>query len=166
MSRRGGNTAAFITRRALSLWTRRFRAWGGSPEGEIGTTKPVTRSHTRTALRPLRKQQPRHRRVSLSRTRTAGKHGEVAAFQSDEGKKFLPGKTFKDKLSLISGKDKIDSITSAGATPTAIVRFSPREGDARRRMFESRRAAVIDVTRWQRGHPQTYEAAAAIKGRR
>ena len=33
---------------------------------------------------------------------------KMPAFQSDEGKKFLPGKTFKDTLSLLSGKDKID----------------------------------------------------------
>jgi glyoxylase-like metal-dependent hydrolase (beta-lactamase superfamily II) len=32
----------------------------------------------------------------------------MPAFQSEEGKKFLPGKTYKDKLSLLSGADKID----------------------------------------------------------
>jgi glyoxylase-like metal-dependent hydrolase (beta-lactamase superfamily II) len=33
---------------------------------------------------------------------------KMPAFQSEEGKKFLPGKTYKDKLSLLGGKDKID----------------------------------------------------------
>ena len=33
---------------------------------------------------------------------------KMPAFQSDEGKKFLPGKTYKDKLSLLKGKDRID----------------------------------------------------------
>ena len=33
---------------------------------------------------------------------------KMPAFQSEEGKKFLPGKTYKDKLSLLKGKDKID----------------------------------------------------------
>jgi cyclase len=33
---------------------------------------------------------------------------KMPAFQSEEGKKFLPGKTYKDKLSLLSGNDKID----------------------------------------------------------
>src|SRR5215471_14360937 len=33
---------------------------------------------------------------------------KMQAFQSEEGKKFLPGKTYKDKLSLLSGADKID----------------------------------------------------------
>jgi cyclase len=32
----------------------------------------------------------------------------MPAFQSEEGKKFLPGKTYKDKLSLLKGADKID----------------------------------------------------------
>ena len=33
---------------------------------------------------------------------------KMPAFQSDEGKKFLPGKTYKDKLSLLKGNEKID----------------------------------------------------------
>jgi len=33
---------------------------------------------------------------------------KMPAFTSDEGKKFLPGKTYKDKLSLLKGNDKID----------------------------------------------------------
>ena len=33
---------------------------------------------------------------------------KMAAFQSDEGKRFLPGKTYKDKLSLLKGNDTID----------------------------------------------------------
>jgi cyclase len=32
----------------------------------------------------------------------------MPAFQSEEGKKFLPGKIYKDKLSLLNGADKID----------------------------------------------------------
>ncbi len=33
---------------------------------------------------------------------------KMPAFQPEEGKKFLPSKTYKDKLSLFGGKDKID----------------------------------------------------------
>jgi cyclase len=33
---------------------------------------------------------------------------KLPAFQSEEGKKFLPGKTYQDKLSLLSGDNKID----------------------------------------------------------
>jgi glyoxylase-like metal-dependent hydrolase (beta-lactamase superfamily II) len=33
---------------------------------------------------------------------------KMPAFQSEEGKKFLPSKTYKDKLSVLSGNDKID----------------------------------------------------------
>jgi glyoxylase-like metal-dependent hydrolase (beta-lactamase superfamily II) len=33
---------------------------------------------------------------------------KMPAFESEEGKKFLPGKTYKDKLSLLGGADKID----------------------------------------------------------
>jgi glyoxylase-like metal-dependent hydrolase (beta-lactamase superfamily II) len=33
---------------------------------------------------------------------------KMPAFQSEEGKKFLPGTTYKDKLSLLKGNEKID----------------------------------------------------------
>ncbi len=33
---------------------------------------------------------------------------KMPAFQSEEGRKFLPSKTYKDKLSLLKGKDRID----------------------------------------------------------
>jgi glyoxylase-like metal-dependent hydrolase (beta-lactamase superfamily II) len=33
---------------------------------------------------------------------------KMPAFQSEEGKKFLPSKIYKDKLSVLSGNDKID----------------------------------------------------------
>lgn len=33
---------------------------------------------------------------------------KMPAFQSEEGKKFLPNKTYKDRLSLLKGNDKID----------------------------------------------------------
>lgn len=33
---------------------------------------------------------------------------KMPAFQSEEGQKFLPSKTYKDKLSLLSGNDRID----------------------------------------------------------
>lgn len=33
---------------------------------------------------------------------------KLVAFQSEEGKKFLPSKTYKDKLSLLKGNDRID----------------------------------------------------------
>src|SRR5262245_64856148 len=33
---------------------------------------------------------------------------KMPQFQSDEDKKFLPGKTYKDKLSLLKGADQID----------------------------------------------------------
>jgi glyoxylase-like metal-dependent hydrolase (beta-lactamase superfamily II) len=33
---------------------------------------------------------------------------KMPAFQSEQGKKFLPGKTYKEKLSVLNGKDKID----------------------------------------------------------
>ncbi len=33
---------------------------------------------------------------------------KMPAFQPEEGKKFLPGKTYKDKLSVLNGNEKID----------------------------------------------------------
>jgi glyoxylase-like metal-dependent hydrolase (beta-lactamase superfamily II) len=33
---------------------------------------------------------------------------KMTQFQTEEGKKFLPGKTYKDKLTLLKGNDKVD----------------------------------------------------------
>jgi glyoxylase-like metal-dependent hydrolase (beta-lactamase superfamily II) len=108
----GGNTAAFITEKGVVVVDTKLR---GNGPGILEKIKSVT-------PKPV---------IMVINTHTHGDHvgsndaftGAVEfiahenckarmetmpAFQSEEGKKFLPGKTYKDKLSLLQGADKID----------------------------------------------------------
>jgi len=90
-------------------------------------------------------------------------------FQSDEGKKFLPSKTYQDKLSLLSGNDKIDLYYfGRGHTggDTFVVFPALRTmhaGD----LFAGKSLPIMDVNNGGSGveYPKTLmKAAAGIKG--
>src|SRR5215475_6035938 len=108
----GGNTAAFITDKGVVIVDTKLK---GNGPGILEKIKSVT-------PKPV---------IMVINTHTHGDHvgsndaftGAVEfiahenckarmetmpAFQSEEGKKFLPGTTYKDKLSLLEGADKID----------------------------------------------------------
>src|SRR5262247_4921617 len=108
----GGNTAAFITEKGVVVVDTKYPNYG---PGILEKIKSVT-------PKPV---------IMVINTHTHGDHvgsngaftGAVEfiahenckarmetmpAFQSEEGKKFLPGKTYKDKLSLLKGADQID----------------------------------------------------------
>jgi glyoxylase-like metal-dependent hydrolase (beta-lactamase superfamily II) len=112
----GGNTAAFITEKGVVIVDTKNPGMGPAILEKVKsvTTKPVTmiiNTHT-------------HGDHVGSNSAFAGAVEFVAhencktsmekmpAFQTEEGKKFLPGKTYKDKLSLLKGNDKITSTTS------------------------------------------------------
>src|SRR5262247_1081820 len=108
----GGNTAAFITEKGVVVVDTKYANNG---PGILEKIKSVT-------PKPV---------IMVINTHTHGDHvggngaftgavvfiahenckagmEKMPAFQSEEGKKFLPGKTYKDKLSLLKGADKID----------------------------------------------------------
>jgi len=108
----GGATAAFITENGVVVVDTKLR---GNGPGILEKIKSVT-------PKPV---------IMVINTHTHGDHvgsndaftgavqfiahenckasmEKMPAFQSEEGKKFLPGKTYKDKLSLLKGADKID----------------------------------------------------------
>ena len=94
---------------------------------------------------------------------------KMPAFQSEEGKKFLPGKTFSDKLSLLKGSDKIDLYYfGRGHTggDTLVVFPALRtmhSGD----LFAGKQAPIIDTNNGGSGieYPNTLmKAASGIKG--
>ena len=108
----GGNTAAFITDAGVVIVDTKVPGMGPALLEKVKsvTTKPVTmviNTHTHfdhvgsniafTGMVEF---------VAHENCKTSME--KMAAFQSDEGKKFLPGKTYKDKLSLLKGNDKID----------------------------------------------------------
>jgi cyclase len=108
----GGNTAAFVTEKGVVVVDTKLR---GNGPGILEKIKSVT-------PKPV---------IMVINTHTHGDHvgsndaftgvvefvahenckasmEKMPAFQSEEGKKFLPGKTYTDKLSLLNGADKID----------------------------------------------------------
>src|SRR5262249_4410305 len=108
----GGNTAAFITEKGVVVVDTKYPNNG---PGILEMIKSVT-------PKPV---------IMVINTHTHGDHvgsnsaftgavefiahenckaymEKMPAFQSEEGKKFLPSKTYKDKLSLLSGNAKID----------------------------------------------------------
>src|SRR5262245_45366949 len=108
----GGNTAAFITQKGVVIVDTKNPGMGPGILEKVKsvTPKPVNmiiNTHT-------------HGDHVGSNSAFAGSIEFIAhenckasmekmpAFQSDEGKKFLPGKTYKEKLSVLQGAERID----------------------------------------------------------
>jgi cyclase len=108
----GGNTAAFITAKGVVVVDTKNPGMGPGILEKVKsvTSNPVTmviNTHT-------------HGDHVGSNSAFTGKVEFIAhencktgmekmpAFQTEEGKKFLPGKTYKDKLSVLSGNEKVD----------------------------------------------------------
>ena len=94
---------------------------------------------------------------------------KMPAFQSEDGKKFLPGKTFKDKLSLLSGKNKID-LYYFGPGHTggdALIVFPALKVMHSGDLFAGKQAPIMDTNNGGSGvaYPTTLaKAAKGIKG--
>ena len=169
----GGNTAAFITEKGVVVVDTKYPNYG---PGILEKIKSVT-------PKPV---------IMVINTHTHGDHvggngaftGAVEfiahenckarmetmpAFQSEEGKKFLPGKTYKDKLSLLNGADKIDLYyfgrghTSGDTFVVFPALKVMHAGD----LFAGKGTPIMDATNGGSGleYPKTLaKAAAGIKG--
>lgn len=94
---------------------------------------------------------------------------KMPAFQSDEGKKFLPGKTYKTKLSVLSGKDKIDlyHFGPGHTSGDTFVVFTGLKAVHTGDLFPGRMTPFIDTTNGGDAieYPSTLmKAAAGIRG--
>jgi cyclase len=108
----GGNTAAFITEKGVVVVDTKLPNNGPGILAKIKsvTPKPVTmviNTHTHGdhvgsnfAFTDVVE--------FVAHENCKASMEKMPAFQSEEGKKFLPGKTYTDKLSLLDGADKID----------------------------------------------------------
>ncbi|PYP87389.1 MAG: hypothetical protein DMF61_10275 [Blastocatellia bacterium AA13] len=108
----GGNTAAFVTDKGVVVVDTKLPGLGPSILEKIKsvTDKPVTmviNTHTHGDHVGSNNAFTGNVEFIAQENCKAGME-KMPAFQSEEGKKFLPGKTYKDKLSVLSGKDKID----------------------------------------------------------
>ena len=108
----GGNTAAFITQNGVVVVDTKLPNNGPGILEKIKsvTTKPVMMViNTHTHGDHVGSNSAFTGAVEFVAQENCKESMEkMPAFQSEEGKKFLPSKTYKDKLSLLSGNDKID----------------------------------------------------------
>ena len=108
----GGNTAAFITENGVVIVDTKVPGMGPGILEKVKsvTPKPVTIIiNTHTHFDHVGSNTAFTGAVEfVAHENCKTRMEKMPAFQSDEGKKFLPGKTYKDKLSLLKGNDKID----------------------------------------------------------
>jgi glyoxylase-like metal-dependent hydrolase (beta-lactamase superfamily II) len=108
----GGNTAAFITEKGVVVVDTKLPNNGPGILEKIKsvTTKPVTMViNTHTHGDHVGSNSAFTGAIEfVAHENCKASMEKMPAFQSEEGKKFLPGKTYKDKLSLLNGNDKID----------------------------------------------------------
>jgi cyclase len=108
----GGNTAAFITEKGVVIVDTKNPGMGPGILEKVKsvTPKPVTMIiNTHTHGDHVGSNSAFTGAVEfVAHENCKTSMEKMPAFQSDEGKKFLPGKTYKDKLSLLKGNDKID----------------------------------------------------------
>ncbi|HEU4389320.1 MAG TPA: MBL fold metallo-hydrolase [Blastocatellia bacterium] len=108
----GGNTAAFITSKGVAVVDTKNPGMGPAILEKIKsvTDKPVMMIiNTHTHGDHVGSNSAFDGAVEIvAHENCKASMAKMPAFQTDEGKKFLPGKTYTDKLSLLKGKDKID----------------------------------------------------------
>ena len=108
----GGNTAAFITDKGVVVVDTKLAKWGQAILDKIKsvTDKPVTiiiNTHTHGDHVGSNNEFPGNIEFVAHENCKASME-KMPQFQSEEGKKFLPHRTYKDKMSLLGGKDKVD----------------------------------------------------------
>ena len=108
----GGNTAAFITEKGVVLVDTKNPGNGPGILAKVKsvTPKPVTMViNTHTHGDHVGSNSAFTGAVEfIAHENCKTSMEKMPAFQSEEGKKFLPGKTYKDKLSVLKGAEKID----------------------------------------------------------
>jgi glyoxylase-like metal-dependent hydrolase (beta-lactamase superfamily II) len=108
----GGNTAAFITENGVVIVDTKLPNNGPGILEKVKsvTSKPVTMIiNTHTHGDHVGSNSAFTGNVEfVAQENCKASMEKMPAFQSDEGKKFLPSKTYKEKLTLLKGNDRID----------------------------------------------------------
>lgn len=169
----GGNTAAFITEKGVVVVDTKLPNNGPGILEKIKsvTAKPVTMViNTHTHGDHVGSNSAFTGAVEfVAHENCKASMEKMPAFQSEEGKKFLPAKTYQDRLSLLSGNDKIDLYYfGRGHTSGDTLIVFPalkvmHTGD----LFPAKSTPFMDGTNGGSGleYPKTLmKAAAGIKG--
>jgi cyclase len=108
----GGNTAAFITDKGVVVVDTKVPGMGAGILEKVKsvTDKPVIMViNTHTHFDHVGSNSAFTGAVEfVAQENCKAEMEKMPPFQGDEGKKFLPGTTYKDKLSVLKGNDKID----------------------------------------------------------
>ncbi len=169
----GGNTAAFLTEKGVVVVDTKLVGWGQAILDKIKTVtdKPVMmiiNTHTHGDHVGSNAEFPTTVEV-VAHENTKANMQRMPAFQNDTAKKFLPSRTYKDKLSLLGGNERIDLYYfGAGHTSGDTIIVFPllrvmHTGD----LFAAKGTPYIDVSNGGSGveYPKTLaKAVAGIPG--
>ena len=169
----GGNTAVFLTEKGVVLVDTKLAGNGPGILEKVKsvTAKPVTMViNTHTHGDHVGSNNAFTGAVEfIAHEACKASMEKMPAFQSEEGKRFLPGKTYREKLSVLSGNDKIDLYhfgrghTSGDTFVVFPALRTMHTGD----MFAVKGTPLIDTNNGGSGveYPKTLlKAAAGIKG--
>lgn len=167
----GGNTAAFITAQGVVLVDTKLVNWGPPIMEQVRsvTDKPVTmivNTHTHGDHTGSNEFFPASVEI-VAHENTKANMQKMPAFQGDKAQ-FLPDQTFKDRLTLLSGADRIE-LRYFGAGHTngdAIVVFPALRVAHSGDLFARKGTPLIDVNNGGSGlaYPNTMKNASKIKG--
>src|SRR5437867_5168687 len=169
----GGNTAAFITQKGVVVVDTKLPGWGQAILDKIKTVtdKPVImiiNTHTHQDHVGSNSEFPSTVEI-VAHENCKASMDKMPLFQGEEKTKFLPRKTYKDKMSLLGGNEKIDLYYfGRGHTNGDTIIVFPalrvaHTGD----LFAAKATPLIDVNNGGSGieYPKTLKKAAeGIKG--
>jgi glyoxylase-like metal-dependent hydrolase (beta-lactamase superfamily II) len=166
----GGNTAAFITANGVVVVDTKLAGWGQAILDQIKTVtnKPVTmiiNTHTHGDHVGGNPEFPATVDV-VAQENTKANMEKMAPFQSDSGKGHLPKRTFKDKMSLLSGSDRIDLyyFGRGHTNGDAFVVFPALRVMHAGDLFPGKQAPIMDTNTGGSGVDYPKTLAGAVKG--
>jgi glyoxylase-like metal-dependent hydrolase (beta-lactamase superfamily II) len=166
----GGNTAAFITANGVVVVDTKLAGWGQAILDQIKTvtTKPVTmiiNTHTHGDHVGGNPEFPATVDV-VAQENTKANMEKMAPFQSDSGKQHLPKRTFKDKMSLLGGNDRIDLyyFGRGHTNGDAFVVFPALRVMHAGDLFPGKQAPIMDTNNGGSGVDYPKTLAGAVKG--
>jgi glyoxylase-like metal-dependent hydrolase (beta-lactamase superfamily II) len=166
----GGNTAAFITANGVVVVDTKLAGWGQAILDQIKTVtnKPVTmiiNTHTHGDHVGGNPEFPATVDV-VAQENTKANMEKMAPFQSDSGKQHLPKRTFKDKMSLLGGNDRIDLyyFGRGHTNGDAFVVFPALRVMHAGDLFPGKQAPIMDTNNGGSGVDYPKTLAGAVKG--
>jgi cyclase len=166
----GGNTAAFITSKGVVLVDTKLAGWGQPILDQLKTLtdKPVAmivNTHTHGDHVGGNPEFPATVDI-VAHENTKANMEKMPPFQTDSGKQFLPKQTFKDKLTLLDGDDRLDLyyFGRGHTNGDALIVFPAlrvmHSGD----LFPGKQAPIMDTNNGGSGLEYPKTLAAAVTG--